>query len=75
MHKLNLVILFIHAYSLRIKTSAEGSVWSPSDRCMLALNNALCSEPLCRVATETDLEQELSKMKITKDRMNSNIPE
>ena len=42
---------------------------------MSALNNALCSASLCRVATKTDLEQELSKMKIMKVFMNSNPPE
>ena len=42
---------------------------------MSALNNALYSLELFRVATETDLEQELSKMKSTKARMNSNPPE
>ena len=42
---------------------------------MSSLNNALYSLELFRVATETDLEQELSKMKSTKARMNSNPPE
>ena len=58
-----------------MKTACGGSVWNPTERCVPALNNALCSEYLYIIATETYLEQELTKMKSTMALMNSNAPE
>ena len=75
MHELNLAMLLVCIFLLRVKTPAGGSIWNPIEQCMSTLNNTLCSEALCRLTTETDLEQKPSKMKSTNDLMNSNPPE
>ena len=75
MHKLNLEISLMHVYLLRSKTAAGGIIWNPVECCMSALNNALCSAALSRVSTKTDLEQELSKIKITKELVRNDPPE
>ena len=73
--KLKLLILLTCVDFIHVKTAAGGSFWNTEERCMSDLNNALCSASLFRVATETCLEQELSKMKITKALMHSNMLE
>ena len=65
-------MLFAHIDLLRANTEAGGIVWNPAEQCMSDLHNALHSVALRQVANETDLEQELSNIKITKDFMNSN---
>ena len=68
-------MVFMHVDLLRMKTADGASVWNPEERCTSALNNALCSAALFWVATETDREQELSKMKSTKALVERNPPE
>ena len=66
------LMLLMFIYLLHMKNSAGSIVWNPSKRCMSALNNVLCSDTLCRVGNETNIEQELSQKKNTKALMESN---
>ena len=68
-------MLLVQIDLLHMKTVDIISVWNPEEWCVSALNNALCSASLFRVATEKDIEKETWKMKITKALMNSNPPE
>ena len=68
-------MLFLFIYLLQVKTADSGSVWNLSKRCMSALSSALFSASLCRVVTEKNLEKELSKKKIAKALIESNLTE